>query len=85
MRLVLRSRMWKQSTGKEELVGEEGELTHPVGSAGEFGMVSIHGELWRAAARAGESIPAGARVRVRKVQGLTLEVEPVKLPQSASS
>jgi membrane-bound serine protease (ClpP class) len=85
MRLVLRSRMWKQSTGKEELVGEEGELTRPVGSAGEFGMVSIHGELWRAAARAGESIPAGARVRVRKVQGLTLEVEPVKLPQSASS
>jgi membrane-bound serine protease (ClpP class) len=85
MRLVLRSRMWKQSTGKEELVGEEGELTHPVGSGGEFGMVFIHGELWRASARAGESIPAGARVRVRKVQGLTLEVEPVKLPQSVSS
>ena len=85
MRLVLRSRMWKQSTGKEEMVGEEGELTQPVGSKDEFGMVFIHGELWRAAARAGESIPAGARVRVKKVQGLTLEVEPVKLPQSASS
>jgi membrane protein implicated in regulation of membrane protease activity len=34
--------------------------------------------LWRAAARAGEAIPAGARVRVKKVNGLTLEVEPVE-------
>jgi membrane-bound serine protease (ClpP class) len=85
MRLVLRSRRWKQSTGKEELVGEEGQVTESVGSAGALGMVFIHGELWRAAARAGESIPRGARVRVRRVEGLTLEVEPVELPQSASS
>jgi membrane-bound serine protease (ClpP class) len=85
MRLVLRSRTWKQSTGKEELVGEEGQVTQPVGSTGGLGMVFIHGELWRAAARAGESIPKGARVRVRRVEGLTLEVEPVELPQSASS
>jgi membrane-bound serine protease (ClpP class) len=85
MRLVLRSRTWKQSTGREELVGEEGQVTQSVGSAGGRGMVFIHGELWRAATRAGESIPEGARVRVRRVEGLTLEVEPVELPQSASS
>jgi len=40
-------------------------------------MVRIHGELWRAATSAGETIPKGVRVRVRKVDGLTLEVEPV--------
>jgi membrane-bound serine protease (ClpP class) len=85
MRLVLRSRTWKQSAGREELVGEEGQVTQSVGSASGPGMVFIHGELWRAATRAGESIPEGARVRVRRVEGLTLEVEPVELPQSASS
>jgi membrane protein implicated in regulation of membrane protease activity len=30
-------------------------------------------------------IPKGARVRVKKVAGLTLEVEPVMAPQRASS
>jgi membrane-bound serine protease (ClpP class) len=84
MRAVLRSRHWKQATGKEELIGEVGEVTDPVDSAHETGMVRVHGELWRAAA-AGEAIPKGAHVRVRKITGLTLEVEPVKTPHSASS
>ncbi len=84
MRLVLRSRTWKQSTGKEELIGELGEVTEAV-EPPDVGMVFVHGELWRAAARGGEEIPKGARVRVKKVAGLTLEVEIVKTPQSASS
>ena len=83
MRLVLRSFKWKPSTGKEELVGKEGEVTEPVGAKG--GMVRIHGELWRAAALPGETIPIGARVRVQKVDGLLLEVQSVKPPESASS
>ncbi|HXZ12579.1 MAG TPA: nodulation protein NfeD [Candidatus Sulfotelmatobacter sp.] len=85
MRLVLRSFRWKQSTGKEELIGEVGEVTEPVGSSGGFGMVFVHGELWRAAAPAGQTIPKGSRVRVKRITGLTLEVEPIQAPQSASS
>jgi membrane-bound serine protease (ClpP class) len=85
MRAVLRSRTWKQSTGKEELLEEEGEVIEPVGAAPGTGMVRVHGELWRAAAPAGERIPKGAWVRVRKVDGLTLEVEPAKPPHPASS
>ena len=41
-------------------------------------MVFVHGELWRAAVRAGERIPQ-RRARAReKSKGLTLEVEPVE-------
>ena len=76
MRLVLRSFKWKQSTGSEQLVGCEGELVEPVESAGGKGMVLVHGELWRASA--GESIAKGARVRICRVDGLTLTVEPVR-------
>jgi len=83
MRLVLRSRQWKQSTGKEELIGEEADVTEALGAGDAAGMVFVHGELWRAAAPAGTSIPKGARVRVRKVKGLTLEVEPVHAPRMA--
>lgn len=77
MRLVLRSRAWKQSTGKEELVGEFGEVTVALGAGGS-GMVLVHGELWQARAPGGQSIAKGARVRVKSVKGLTLNVEPVE-------
>ena len=84
MRVVLRSRHWKVATGKEELLAEEGEVVEPVGAASATeaegaisGMVRIHGELWRAATAAGQTIPKGARVRVRKIDGLTLQVEPI--------
>jgi membrane-bound serine protease (ClpP class) len=84
MRLVLRSRAWKQSSGKEQMIGEEGDVTEPVGGFTAEGMVFVHGELWRAATLSAESIPKGARVRVRGVRGLTLDVEPVSLPKSAT-
>lgn len=80
-RLVMRSFKWRQSTGAEQLVGAIGEVTEPVASAGAKGMVRIHGELWSAAA--GEPIAKGAQVRVSKVEGLTLMVEPVHGGSSA--
>ncbi len=78
MRAVLRSRRWKRATGREELLGEEGEVTETVGASPLTGMVRVHGELWRAAAVNGGSIPKGVRVRVRSIHGLTLDVEPAR-------
>jgi membrane-bound serine protease (ClpP class) len=74
MRLVLKSRQWKTATGKEELLGEEGVVTIALPSDGE-GMIRIHGELWRANSEA--SIPVGTKVRVLRVDGLKLDVEPL--------
>jgi len=74
MRLVLKSRKWRTATGKEELLGEEGVVTMALPAGGE-GMIRVHGELWGAVSK--ENIPAGAKVRVLRVDGLKLEVEPV--------
>ena len=79
MRLVLKSRRWKTVTGKEELLGEEGVVTEALG--GGEGMIRVHGELWRASAK--EAVPVGRRVRVLRVDGLKLEVEPV--PRATST
>jgi membrane-bound serine protease (ClpP class) len=75
MQLVLRSRHWKASTGMEELIGEEGEVTQSLDPAGGIaaGMVRVHGELWRA--RAAQPIVAGTKVKVTRADGLTLYVE----------
>jgi membrane-bound serine protease (ClpP class) len=78
MRLVLRSRSWRQTTGREQLVGSPGEVTEPLVRQTDSeifqGMVRLHGELWRAVAR--EEIPAGAHIRVTRIEGLTLHVVP---------
>ncbi len=79
MRLVLRSRKWKQSTGVEGLVGEVGhtmEALENTGTSGTLhrGMVFVHGELWRAVSE--QKVGKNEEVRVVKVDGLTLHVEP---------
>jgi membrane-bound serine protease (ClpP class) len=73
MRLVLKSRGWKTATGKEEMLGAEGVVTTPLPAQGE-GMIRVHGELWRATASS--PVPEGALVRVTRVDGLKLFVEP---------
>jgi membrane-bound serine protease (ClpP class) len=60
--------------GEEELPGAEGDVRVPLNPVGQ---VFVHGALWRAerADGVGEGpIPAGARVRVEAVDGLTLKV-----------
>jgi membrane-bound serine protease (ClpP class) len=84
-RAVMRSRRWKRATGREELLGEQGEVIETVGTAPALGMVRVHGELWRAEAVNGASIPKGARVRVKSIHGLTLDVEPATQQPSVSS
>lgn len=73
MRLVLRSRAWKSTTGREELIGEEGIAISGL-PAGTEGMIRVHGELWRAISP--RAVPEGKPVRVRSVEGLKLHVEP---------
>ena len=80
MRLVLRTRSWKQTTGREQLTGAAAEVTEaistPEGEGVFAGMVRMHGELWRAVAS--QAIPAGAQVRVLSVTGLTVQVTPAE-------
>jgi membrane-bound serine protease (ClpP class) len=73
MRLVLRSRSWKSTTGREELIGEEGIAISGLG-AGAEGMIRVHGELWQAVSP--RAVLEGKPVRVRSVDGLKLHVEP---------
>jgi membrane-bound serine protease (ClpP class) len=60
-------------TGYEELVGAVGEVREPLDPEGQ---VFIQGALWRARASGADQIGLGNRVRVKAVDGLTLEVEP---------
>ena len=72
VRLVYLSHRRKSMVGEEGMVGEIGIAKTDVH---QDGKVLVHGEYWNA--RSDKPIPAGARVRVVKVNGLTVEVEQI--------
>lgn len=82
MRLVLRSRKWKSTTGREELLGARGVVVAPMLNGAE-GMIRIHGELWRAIST--HPVPEGKSVKVVKIEGLKLYVEPVEATLSTAT
>ena len=73
-RLVLRSRKWKPQAGVEGMIGETGVVVAAI-SASDEGMVRVHGELWRAASS--QTVAEGASVKVLRVDGLRIFVEPI--------
>jgi membrane-bound serine protease (ClpP class) len=72
MSIAVRARRNKIVTGEQGLVGEVGVAQTALAPSGK---VFVHGELWDAVASV--EIPAGERVVVRQVNGMTLRVDPV--------
>jgi len=65
------NRSRKVHVGVETLVGRHGVA---VGALSPLGQVKVGGELWRA--RCDGGCDSGTEVVIRRVDGLTLEVEP---------
>ena len=68
--LAFKAQTAKPRTGDRGLTGEIGVVKQKLDPQGK---VFVHGELWFA--RAGKDIEEGARVRVKRVDGLVLDVE----------
>lgn len=68
--LVVRSQLSRPRTGAAGLIGEIGVVKKPLTPNGK---VLVHGELWHATAAS--AIETGARVRVKNVKNLVIEVE----------
>src|SRR5271157_375537 len=72
MSIAVRARRNKIVTGKQGLIGEIGIAQSTLAPSGK---VFVHGELWDAVASV--PVPAGERIVIRQVDGLTLRVDPV--------
>jgi len=80
LRLVIRSRSWKITTGGAGMVGQVGSVYKAEAPDGKI-KIYVQGELWDAVSS--EPVPAGGRVKVIGLDGLTLTVEPVPSGQGA--
>jgi membrane-bound serine protease (ClpP class) len=70
--LAFRAQVAKPRTGASGLIGEIGVVRQ---SLAPEGKVLVHGELWQASST--KPLEEGTRVRVAKVEGLHIEVEPM--------
>ena len=71
--IALKARRGKVLTGPQTMIGAKAIARTPLNPTGQ---VEIRGELWQASLRGPTPLSAGSAVRVRKVEGLTLVVEP---------
>jgi membrane-bound serine protease (ClpP class) len=71
MMALARSRQRPVVSGQETMIGSRGQVLDWGGAAG---RIRIHGEIW--AARGPAGLAPGSAVRVRRIDGLTVEVEP---------
>jgi membrane-bound serine protease (ClpP class) len=72
MSIAVRARRNKIVTGEQGLIGEIGVAKTALAPSGK---VFVHGELWNATSAV--PVPAGERIVVRHVDGLTLRVDPL--------
>jgi membrane-bound ClpP family serine protease len=81
IRQAMRLRHRGVTTRDEQLVGAEGTVVRTLDPTG---VVQVAAEEWTARSLHGRP-RRGDRVRVVKMEGLTLEVEPVEAPATASA
>jgi membrane-bound serine protease (ClpP class) len=79
MGIALKARRNKVVTGEQGLVGETGVAQTALSPQGK---VFVHGELWDAIAPS--PVPIGQLVVVRRIDGLTLQVEPLAVTSSTA-
>jgi membrane-bound serine protease (ClpP class) len=73
VRLGLAAQHAPAFSGNAGMIGELGQVVTAI-EVGKPGSVATHGEIWQASAD--QPIPEGIRVRVIRVEGLTLAVRP---------
>ena len=71
VRFALKARRRQVVTGQEELLRSQGEVMEDFAGVG---WARVHGEIWQV--KSGKPLGKGQRVRVTRIDGLTLEVEP---------
>jgi membrane-bound serine protease (ClpP class) len=79
VRFVIRAHRSRVASGREGLTGEIGTVSQELAPEGK---VFVHGEIWNAMT-AEDPIPEGARVRVVRVDEMTLTVEPAATGSSS--
>lgn len=70
-------------TNADRVIGEEIPVTEAIDNLRGKGAVVIRGMTWSARSQDGSAVPAGTMVRVLRIEGVRVFVEPVSVPAAA--
>lgn len=65
------------ATNADRVIGAVGLVTEEVDNMAGKGLVNLSGQVWSARAQDEQNIPAGQEVRVLRIQGVKVIVEPL--------
>jgi len=68
------------ATNVDSIIGSVGIVTAPIDNIGAAGQVKLNGMEWSARSSSGESIEAGTKVRVDKIEGVKVFVSLAEIP-----
>lgn len=72
-RLMASSRV---ATNADRVIGKTALVTEPIDNVQGKGLVNISGQVWSARSAHGETIPQGIEVKVLRIEGVKVFVEP---------
>lgn len=67
----------RQYTNADRVIGAQGVVTEEINNLNARGAVAVRGQTWTARSGSGDMIPCGAQVRVLRIEGVKLFVDPV--------
>ena len=65
------------ATNADAVIGKEAKVTEDIDNVSGKGAVSVGGVIWSARSEDGSSIPSGTDVKVTRIEGVKVFVEPV--------
>ena len=71
-------------TNADRVIGEEAQVTEDIDNIRGKGAVTIRGITWSARSQDDSAIPAGTMVRVLRIEGVKVFVEPIAAPVAPS-
>ena len=72
-----------EPTNADRVIGAQAQVTEDIDNIRGRGAVIIRGMAWSARSQDGSAIPAGTMVRVLRIEGVKVFVEPTSAPVSA--
>ena len=75
----------REHTNADRLVGREALVTEPIDNLRSSGAVRVDGVEWTARSQSGAAIDAGTRVKILRIEGVKVFVQPVEETAPAAS
>ena len=71
-------------TNADRILGRTARVTQDIDNVAGRGQVNVAGQVWSARSESGTPVPAGTQVRILRIEGVKVFVEPLSSPSGTT-